>query len=188
MPLTDLLDTPGVIFIGNKMAIDTSGRKAVTYFTGTEIEHTAMRGQKTLFVVGIRPVDEIKQQAQQHGINHIYFGTSQSFHPASASDWRAWDSMIGPLLREKYWVTLDFGVEYAPELNDESWCEYNNFIPMISVKLPHIKLFNYNATLKIDDTTWGHSNPGVWCHSLHSLMDRSVYTDWKDYVGDEPTN
>ena len=55
----------------------------------------------------------------------------------------------------------------------------------ISVKLPYIKLYNYNATLKIDDTTWGHSNPGVWCHSLHDLMDRKVYTDWKDYVGDD---
>ena len=57
---------------------------------------------------------------------------------------------------------------------------------MISVKLPHLRQFNYNATLKIDDTTWGYSNPGVWCHSLHSLKDRSVYTDWKDYKGDEP--
>ena len=28
------------------------------------------------------------------------------------------------------------------------------------------------------------SNPGVWCHSVHDLMDRKVYTDWKDYVGD----
>ena len=57
---------------------------------------------------------------------------------------------------------------------------------MISVKLPHIRGFNYNATLKIDDTTWGYSNPGVWCHSLHSLKDRSVYTDWKEDKADEP--
>ncbi len=55
---------------------------------------------------------------------------------------------------------------------------------MISVKLPYIRQFNYNATLKLDDTTWGKSNPGVWCHSLHELQQRSVYTDWKDYVGD----
>ena len=56
---------------------------------------------------------------------------------------------------------------------------------MISVKLPYIKQFNYNATLKVDDTTWGHSNSGVWCHPLHDLQSRNVYTDWKDYKGDE---
>lgn len=169
------------------MAIDTEGRQEVTYFIGTEIEHTAMRGHKTLFVVGIRPVSEIKAIAQKENINHIYFGTSQSFHPKNSEDWREWSKMITPLLKEKFWVTLDFGVEYADDgFHDESWCEYNTFIPMISVKLPYIRLFNYNATLKIDDTTWGHSNSGVWCHQLHDLQSRYVYTDWSEYVGDEP--
>lgn len=175
------------------MAIDTMGRKATTYFIGTEVEHTAMYGERTLFVVGVQPVDKIvsilKEQnsyldSAKH-IRHIYLGTSQSFTPASREEWDAWDKMIRELLEEGLWVTLDFGVEYAPDVGEYSWGEFNTFIAMLSVKLPYIKQFNYNTTLKIDDTTWGHSNPGVWCHSLHDLMDRKVYTDWKDYVGDE---
>jgi hypothetical protein len=175
-------------YTGNNMALDTSERKATTYFIGTEVENTAMKGERTLFVVGVRPVDEIVAQLNKVGrndIRHIYLGTSQSFTPQSYDDWKAWDKMIMGLLGLNYWVTLDFGVEHADTIHEEGWCENNRFIPMISVKLPYIKLYNYNATLKIDDTTWGHSNPGVWCHSLHDLMDRKVYTDWKDYVGDE---
>lgn len=161
------------------------GRKATTYFIGTEVENTIMKGERTLFVVGVQPAERIVQKATAHDIKHIYLGTSQSFTPQSTAEWDAWDKMIMELLLLDLWVTLDFGVEYADTLHEEGWCESNRFIPMISVKLPYIKLYNYNATLKIDDTTWGHSNPGVWCHSLHDLMDRRVYTDWKDYVGDE---
>lgn len=56
---------------------------------------------------------------------------------------------------------------------------------MISVKMPYIKLLNYHATLKIDDTQWGYSNPGVWTHHLQSLLSKDVYTDWNDYKGDK---
>ena len=173
-------------FIGVTMTIDTSGRKQVDYFVGTEVENTIMKGERTLFVVGVKPVDEIVEIAEREGVRHLYFGTSQSFHPANPYEWAQWDDMIKPLLVKNYWVTLDFGVEYAPEIHEESWNEYNTFIPMISVKLPYIKQYNYHATLKIDDNTWGDTNPGVWCHPLNELLKRRVYTDWKDYVGDEP--
>lgn len=186
MELTVPLDTVVDTFIGIKMALDTSDRQMVDYFVGTEVEHTAMKDQKTLFVVGIKPVDEIIAIAEREGVKHLYFGTSQSFHPHSPYDWAAWDDMIKPLLLKDYWVTLDFGVEYCRDLNEQSWNEYNTFIPMISVKIPHIRLYNYNATVKIDDNTWGDTNPGVWCHQLNDLMKRNVYTDWKDYVGDHP--
>ena len=38
--------------------------------------------------------------------------------------------------------------------------------------------------VKIDDKDFKASNPGVWCHSLHELQKRRVYTDWSEYVGD----
>jgi hypothetical protein len=168
------------------LELDTQGRQQVIYFVGTEVENTAMKNEKTLFVVGVRPVEEIIKHATDNKLRHLYFGTSQSFQPKSQEDWRKWDAMITPLLKQGYWVTLDFGVEFANDIHEESWNEFFTFIPMISVKLPYIKLYNYNATLKIDDTTWGHSNPGVWCHPLDTLKSREVYTDWKDYIGDTP--
>lgn len=166
------------------MGLNTEERQGVIYFIGTEVERTAMYGQNTLFVVGVQPWEEIKQRADTHGIKHLYFGTSQSFNPESVADYIAWEEMIMPLLKDGYWCTLDFDVKYAEGVLESGYNEYNTFISMISVKLPYIRQFNYNTTLKLDDTTWGHSNPGVWCHSLHELQQRKVYTDWNVYVGD----
>jgi hypothetical protein len=59
---------------------------------------------------------------------------------------------------------------------------------MISVKLPYINLFNYNATLKIDDRDFRATNAGVWCHSIHDLQNRAVFTDWSKYTKDEVKN
>ena len=166
------------------MGLNTEERQDVIYFIGTEVEHTAMYREKTLFVVGVQPYEEIAKRADEHNIKHLYFGTSQSFTPKNSDDYIAWEEMIIPLLKKGYWCTLDFDVAYAEGVLESGFDEYNTFISMISVKLPYIRQFNYNATLKLDDTTWGHSNQGVWCHSLHKLQQRSVYTDWKDYVGD----
>ena len=47
------------------MVLDTQKRKQVTYFTGTEIENTCMKGEHTLFVVGVRPVEEIDMLAKK---------------------------------------------------------------------------------------------------------------------------
>ncbi len=168
------------------MGISTEARQMVDYFVGTEVENTIMKGEQTLFVVGIKPVEDIIKLCEQENVRHIYLGTSQTFHPVSPYEWAAWDDMIKPLLIKDYWVTLDFGVEYAKELHEQSWNEYKTFIPMISVKIPNIQLYNYHATVKIDDNTWGDTNTGVWCHPLNELMRRDVYTDWKDYVGDKP--
>ena len=167
------------------MGLNTHERQKTDFFVGTEVERTAMYGEKTLFIVGVHETHEIIRRALSHGIRHLYFGTSQSFTPKKDLEWTAWTHMIRELLDKKFWCTLDFDVEYAADVLEMGLDEYDNYISMISVKLPYIRQFNYNATLKLDDNTWGDTNPGIWCHSLHNLQDRSVYTDWKDYKGDE---
>jgi hypothetical protein len=167
------------------MSLDTVSRSAATYFVGNNVDNTPMKGEHTLFVVGCRHVDEIAKNARLRNIRHIYLGASQSFNPTTNEEWDAWDSVITTLLEEDFWITLDFDVKHADTIHEEGWCESNNFIPLISVKLPYIKLYNYNTSVRIDDTSWKHSNPGTWCHSLHDLMDRKVFTDWKEYNGDK---
>jgi hypothetical protein len=169
------------------MALDTNERQSVVYFTGYEVEHTICHGMKTLFVVGTPPLEEILQQANRDiEIKHIYLGTSQSFKPQGYDGWKTWGNLVTGCLNEKYWVTLDFDVKYAEEIHEDGWCENDRFVPMISVKLPYIKLYNYNTTLKIDDRTWGATNPGVWTHSLHDLMTKDTYTHWDQYTQDTP--
>ncbi len=177
------------------MGLNTEERQGIVYFTGYEVEHTIAYGMYTLFVVGTPPLEEILRKADEtqsmldesKRIKQIYFGTSQSFNPSTYEEWKTWDDRIMGCLKAGYWVTLDFDVKYAEEIHEDGWTEHDRFIPMISVKLPYIKLYNYNATLKIDDRTWGATNPGVWTHHLPNLMSKDKYTYWDQYTQDTPT-
>jgi hypothetical protein len=167
--------------------LNTEQRQAVRFFVGEEVEHTVCYGKKTLFVVGIQPITEILELAKQHACDHIYFGTSQSFPNIGVNDgsqWRPWEDMIKACLDTGYWSTLDLDVAQAEGLLESGLTEYNKFVPMISVKLPYINQFNYNTTIKLDDRTWGATNPGVWTHQLHDLMAIKTYTHWDQYTND----
>ena len=166
--------------------LNTEERQQVTYFTGYEVEHTICHGMYTLFVVGTPPIEEILFWAEQAQVTHIYFGTSQSFKPKSISqeEYKPWDDVIIGCLKKDYWVTLDFGVEHVEGVLESAYNEFPRFVPMISVKLPYINQLNYNATLKLDDRTWGATNPGVWTHHLPSLMTKDKYTHWDQYTKD----
>ena len=155
------------------------------FFVGTEVEKSPAYGQKTLFVIGLQNPKEILARALNNNCPHIYLGANQSFNPPTDKDWTGWDDMIMNMLDEDIWVTLDFDVTLAERVLESGWTEYSTFIPMISVKLPYINQFNYNATLKLDDKDFKATNPGVWCHSLHNLQKRKTFTDWSKYTKDE---
>ena len=80
---------------------------------------------------------------------------------------------------------MDFDNKYAEDILETSLNEHRKFISMISVKLPYLTQFNYNATIKIDDKDFEASNPGVWTHRLHDLLDSKKFTDWDQYKEDE---
>ena len=156
------------------------------FFTGTEVEHTPALGKKTLFVVGVQTTDDIAAHIQ--GCEHIYFGANQSFPNLAINDadaWWAWEDMITTFLKKDYLCTLDIDVRCVEGLLESGLCDRHNFIPMISVKLPYIKLLGYNATLKLDYKDFAATNPGVWCHSIHELQNRDHFTDWSKYTKDE---
>jgi hypothetical protein len=167
--------------------MNREGHNNVKFFTGIEVEHTPAFGKKTLFVVGLQSVTSIEEQLD--GCEHIYFGANMSF-PSSirtndAVFWTPWENMIKHFLLHGYQCTLDIDVSQVEGLLESGLCEYNNFIPMISVKIPYIRQLGYNATVKIDDKDFAATNPGVWCHSLHTLQKRSVFTDWSKYTKDQ---
>ena len=155
------------------------------FFTGIEVEHTPAHSKKTLFVIGVQSHDAIARNL--NGSEHIYFGANMSFpdYDTNARDWLDWENMIKPFLTKGYLCTLDIDVRCVEGLLESGLCESNNFIPMISVKLPYIQQLGYNATLKLDDKDFDATNPGVWCHSVHELQNRAVFTDWSKYTKDE---
>jgi hypothetical protein len=166
--------------------MNREGHNNVNFFIGTEVEKTPAFGKQTLFVVGIQPVDEIVYHFDQNprGIEHIFFGANHSFYPQTPTEWDRWSDMIVHFLKLGYVCSLDIPVTHVEDFNDTCLCEYRNFIPQIRISIPYVKLWNYNTMIKIDDNDFDATNPGVWTHSLHSLMSRRTFTDWDQYNED----
>jgi len=165
---------------------DSGVEDNVQFFIGNEVEHTPAYGMPTLFVTGVQSVDDIALNLTKGNkpIRHIFFGANHSYNPQNNLEYQRWESMIMFFLEKEYLCSLDIPLNQVEEFNDCGLCEYDNFIPQIRVPIPYIKLWNYNTMLKIDDKDFKATNPGVWSHSLHTLMDRSKFTDWSQYKND----
>ena len=157
--------------------------KDIIFFIGNEVEHTPAFGLKTLFVTGIQSTNDIIEHMAD--CEHIFFGANHSFNPTDYDEHKQWEDMIYHFLKKDLLCSLDIPMSQVEEFHESGYCEYNNFIPQIRVPIPYIKLWNYNTMLKIDDKDFKATNPGVWSHSLHTLMDRSKFTDWAQYKNDE---
>jgi hypothetical protein len=171
--------------------MNREGHEAVSFFYGTEVEKTPAYGKPTLFVVGVQSVDDILKSMScgahwpSGPIEHIFFGANHSFDPQNNLDWQRWEGMIGSFLSRGYLCSLDIPITAAANFNETGLCEFNNFIPQIRVSVPYTKLWNYNTMLKIDDVDFDATNPGVWTHSLHSLISRDTFTSWDEYSKDQ---
>ena len=173
-----------------KRNYDSGIADSITFFTGVEIEKTPAYGMKTLFVTGIQDSYVIMDLARKYKCTHIYFGANQSFPKLEVNDaeqWRLWENMIYVCLDadDEFWCTLDLDVAQVEGLLESGLVEKRQFIPQISVKLPYLQQLGYNATIKIDDKDFKATNPGVWCHNLHDLLDRNKFTSWDQYGKDE---
>ena len=171
-----------------KRDYDDGQAENVLFFVGNEVEHTPAYGMKTLFVTGIQQVEMIEShlsKVTRKDIRHIFFGANHSFNPQNYNEHKAWEEMIFYFLDRNYLCSLDIPINQVEEFHEGGFCEYDNFIPQIRVPIPYVKLWNYNTMLKIDDKDFKATNPGVWSHSLHTLMDRSKFTDWSQYKNDE---
>ena len=169
------------------------------FFVGKEVEHTSAYGMKTLFIVGVQPVEKIEKLSKElyfsvskssydsmtDPIRHLFFGANHSYNPSSIDEHESWEDMIMYFLKKDYLCSLDIPINQVEDFNESGLNEYDNFIPQIRVPIPYIRLWNYNTMLKIDDRDFKATNPGVWSHSLHTLMDRSKFTDWNQYTKDK---
>ena len=166
-----------------KRDYETGSASDVRFFTGVEVEKTPAYGIKTLFVTGLNDPSIIREQLGEE--EHIFFGANHSFDPASqkhsADYYEEWEKMITPFLNDGLLCSLDIPLNATELFLEGPLVEYENFIPQIRVPLPYTKLWNYNTMIKIDDVDFKATNPGVWCHSLHDLMDREKFTDWAKY-------
>lgn len=159
----------------------TGTEQDVIFFVGAEVEHTPAFGMQTLFITGCQTAQEIVQFAEQERCTHLFFGANHSFRPETPSDWEKWDELIILFLDQGYLCSLDIPVTLAEEFLNSPLVEYDNFIPQLRIPLPYISQWNYNTMIKIDDIDFNSTNPGVWCHRLHSLLDEKKFTSWNKY-------
>ena len=167
-----------------KRTYETGIAEDVVFFTGIEVEKTPAHGMDTLFVTGVQPCDTIQEKLEDR--QHIFFGANHSFEPLNEVEWNKWERMIKAFLTAGKLCSLDIPINYAEDFLESGLTEYENFIPQLRIPLPYVKQWNYNTMLKIDDKGFKATNPGVWCHSLHDLMDREKFTDWTKYGLDKP--
>jgi len=167
--------------------MNREGHNDTKFFTGVEVEKTPAFGKNTLFVVGVQSVDDIAYHMQNYtsGTEHIFFGANHSFDPKNNLEWQRWESMIQHFLELGYLCSLDVPMSAVEQFNDSGLCEYRNFVPQIRISIPYVRLWNYNTMIKIDDKDFDATNPGVWTHSLHALMNRETFTDWSAYEKDQ---
>lgn len=180
------------------MSID---RIAPDFFIGTEVESSPAKGLLTLFVVGVHSPDKIKEiiaELNSHPdypkhIRHVYLGANMSFHGVENNDGYVWDQIDGMIdgildsITIDY-VTIDITADQVEGFLESSASENQRVIPMVSVKLPYLRLLNYNTTIKVDDKGFNATNPGVWCVPLEDLTNRKYFTPWTAYKGDTPVN
>jgi hypothetical protein len=167
------------------------GHEDTGFFVGNEVERTPAHGEKTLFVVGLQTEQAIDAalraanlEATPSTIRHIFFGANHSYDPRSVEEIEQWERMIQVFLDRGFLCSLDIPMNQVSDFHEGGLCEHDNFIPQIRISIPYIRLWNYNTMLKIDDRDFAATNPGVWCHSLHSLQSRDAFTDWNQYHKD----
>jgi len=166
--------------------MNRQGHETAAFFYGREVEHTPAYNQPTLFVIGYQSIESIEQALARstYDTHHIFFGANDSYHPGTPAEHTAWENVISTFLDRGLWCSLDIPFQYVEEFNEGGLCERDQFIPIIKVPIPYIRLWNYNTCIKIDDRDFADTNPGVWVHHLDDLKKRDRFTDWSKYQKD----
>ena len=156
------------------------------FFTGVEVEKTPALGKKTLFVTGKQDYNDIMEHYTEEQCEHIFFGANHSYNPSTADEFEDWDLMIRAFTDQDILCSLDIPSTINLEwFLDGGLTETDYFIPQLRVVVPYVKQWNYNTMVKIDDKDFQATNPGVWCHRLHNLMDEQRFTNWEEYKNDK---
>ena len=154
-------------------------------FVGKEVERTAYFGQQTLFVVGSPQdnIDLITKHATANNCTHIFFGANHSYEPETIVEAHEWKTTIEQLA-VKFNVSIDVGSNFMHYV----WRTKLNAVPKICIQIrlevPDCAIYNDLTMVKIDDTGFKYSNPGIWTMPLKSICSNENFTAWDEYNKD----
>lgn len=151
-----------------------------TFYVGPEVCQTTAYSKKTLFVVGEQPITKIKSMVDEYKTPHVFLGANRSFDSSTNP---YWESTVRTLLNDGRFVSLEYPSSFHESLlnvlGEDIW-KCRNFIPVLSVQIPKVSLSSVNLTVKIDDSNFNDTNPGVWCMNHQELTDSNRFTSWDE--------
>ena len=156
----------------------------VRMFSGKEIEHTPAYGLQTLFLArNDLTLAQIEEQAVMVQAEAIYYGANRTYMHNHCMQL----SQIIQLCDKGYYVTVDYPYELHDEVKEKFnivW-KHEKFIPFCSIIFPHTE-DDTQLCIKVDDTDFNKTNPGVWTMTMNDFKSKSGHTKWEEYKKDEP--
>ena len=152
--------------------------------SGKEIEHTPAYGLQTLFLArNDLTLAQIEEQAVMVQAEAIYYGANRTYMHNHGMQL----SQIIQLCDKGYYVTVDYPYELHDEVKEKFnivW-KHEKFIPFCSIIFPHTE-DDTQLCIKVDDTDFNKTNPGVWTMTMNDFKSKSGHTKWEEYKKDEP--
>ena len=158
------------------------GFENVHLYISPEMDHTNANGMKTLYVTGVRSVQQTIDAALNNNCKNVHFGALGTFQKN-----KKLTEIIDLCFEHGLMVT----VEYPLSVHDwvqENFSQYfsnRNFIPIINVTIDNIEDISLNTVVKFDDTTWNSTNRGTWSVTVPELLSSNRFVDWVNHNNEE---
>jgi hypothetical protein len=154
-------------------------------FVGQEVEHTPYFGLRTLFVVG-SPQDQVNlivEQASQNDCTHIFLGANHSYAPQTIEEAIEWSLAISKLSK-KFKVSVDVGSNFLHYFRRSKAHLVKDVCLQVRLEISDMSEYNNLVMIKIDDSGFRHSNPGIWTTPLTTICSPANFTAWNEYNKD----
>lgn len=154
-------------------------------FVGNEVERTPYFGLRTLFVVG-SPQDQVEfiiDLAKQNDCEHIFLGANHSYEPATIEEANEWSMAISKLSK-KFKVSIDVGSNFLHYFRRSKAHLVKDVCLQVRLEISDMKEYNNLVMIKIDDSGFRHSNPGIWTLPLTKICVDENFTGWDAYTQD----
>lgn len=158
-----------------------------TVFIGKEVESSVAYDMQTLFIVPIYYTnsginDLIDQNATE--VSHVYLNANHTdiMDSVMAGTYDVVLNHIEQIDSIKH-VTIEvfsWNSDYLALLT-----QFPKLLFNISIKIPHTNINKSRIAIKIDDTTFKASNPGVWTAKVSELVWSMKFTNWGAYTQDK---
>lgn len=150
-------------------------------FVGNEVEYNSNFGARTLFVQGIRSVDEILANVKLHKCQHVFFCANYT-SPEKFTE--QWAQMIHEVCQHVN-ATVDCETSAVASLVALGLDQVERLDIQLRVTVPHAQRLakNPRVYIKIDDQL-PRTGEGVWT-MLFANCTQTGFTSWRAYADDE---